>query len=113
MKLKKLCYCVIAFIILLVSCAPRLSENTVKTMLEPVLQDDLSVIMEGIDTSAIMENPYYEYTEFNEFKEGRYQYLAEVSFYFLRDVRKKIVRKYRFDRKFLRWERYYNEWQSY
>jgi hypothetical protein len=113
MKFTKNGFWVLTFIILLTACTLRLNEDTTRRMLEVILKDDMSVTVEGIDTAAILQNPYYEYREFKGFKEGQYQYLAIVEFYFLREVKQKIVRKYRFDKRYLKWERYYNEYESY
>jgi hypothetical protein len=91
----------------------RLSEKRTRGMLDVILKDDLTVIVEGIDTAVVLEKPYYEYVKFNKYEEGQYQYLAEVNFYFFKDMKLKIVRKYRFDKYYLKWERYYNKYESY
>jgi hypothetical protein len=101
------------FIILFISCVPKPSEKRVHGILEVILKDDLTVIVEGIDSNAVLQPPFYEVREFSKYKEGQYQYLAVVDFYFLKEIKQKIVRKYRFDKWYLRWERYYNEYESY
>lgn len=111
-KLTKKWFYLFAFVILCVSCIPKTPENTAKTYLEPVLQEDLRVITDGIDTTAVLENPYFEIVEFTKFNEGEYNYIAVVDFYFLKDIRQKVFRKYRFH--YIRkWELYYNEYQSF
>jgi len=112
MKLTKKWFYLFVFIILFVSCIPKIPESTVRAYLEPILQEDLVLITEGIDTTALLENPYFEITEFNKFDEGEYQYLAVVNFYFLKDIRQKIVRKYRFHHR-RKWELFYNEYKSF
>jgi hypothetical protein len=82
-------------------------------MLEVILKDDLAVIIDGVDTTAVLKNPYYEFVRYDKYEEGQYQYLAEVYFYFLKDIKQKIVRRYRFDKVYLKWERYYNKYESY
>jgi len=113
MKLTKICLLLFAFIILFSGCMPRLSEEAARARLEPLLIEDLAVIIEGIDSAALLEEPYFVIREFNGFDQGRLQYLAVAEFYFLRDIRKKIVRRYRFDRRTLSWDRFYNEWRSF
>lgn len=113
MKFKKSCFFTIAFIILFAGCAAGLSEKRAKEMLEVILKDDMAAIIDGVDTSAIMKEHYYEYREFNSYEEGKYQYLAVVDFYFLRDIKRKIVRKYRFNKMYLQWERFENVWEIY
>lgn len=113
MKFKKIYFYLIAFIILSVACTSGISEKRAKEMLDIVLKDDMSAIIDGIDTSGIMKEPYYEYREFKSFEEGKYQYLAVVDFYFLKDIKRKIVRKYRFNKLHLQWERFENVWEIY
>ena len=114
LKFTKYWFFAFIFIILLfTACVPRPSEKRIRGMLEVILKDDLTVIVEGIDSNAVLQPPYYEYREFSKYKEGQYQYLAVVDFYFLKEIKRKIARKYRFDKWHSRWERYYNEYESY
>lgn len=116
MKLSKKRYYLAAFIIFFMTvcgCALKLSEKSARALLEPILQEDLTVITDGLDSSGLLENPYFEIKELSKFEEGQYQYLAVADFYFLKTVQQKIVRKYRFNKIYSRWELYYNEYQSY
>ena len=114
MKITKMCFLLIAFIILLVACTPKVPEDVARMRLKPLLQSCLDTITAGIDTSAILETPRFEIREFRSFDEGQYQYLAVVDFYFLRDIPKKIVRRYRFNRnRLIGWELFGNEWERY
>lgn len=106
-------YALTILFITLIGCGLKTSEDAAKKLLEPVLQEDLTVITEGIDSSGILEKPYFEITEFGEFEKGKYQYLSVADFYFLKDIKQKIVRKYRFNKDYLKWELFYNEYQSY
>jgi hypothetical protein len=112
MKFAKNRFFVFIFIIFVIACVPKIPENTARVHLEPVLQEGLTGLIDGIDSSAILELPYFEISEFKRFGEGEYQYIAIVDFFFLKNIPKKVVRKYRFHHR-RKWELYYNEYQSF
>jgi len=104
------CFLPIAFIILLLSgCVsddPALRLNN-------VLKNDLVVILEDIDKDAVLDEPRFEIVEFNSFDEGKFRHLAEVHFYFLRDINVRVVRRYRYNRRHFRWELFHNVYERF
>ncbi|KMQ52677.1 hypothetical protein CHISP_0446 [Chitinispirillum alkaliphilum] len=89
------------------------SEEAVRKKLDIILEDDLEAILDGVDPVGILENPYYEITLYQTYDEGRYTARAEVDFYFLKDVKARIVRKYRYHKPHRMWDRYYNKYEFY
>ena len=51
--------------------------------------------------------------KYEKFKQGKYIRMAFVDFYFLKNVKRKIFRKYRYHKFYGKWERYENKYQSY
>jgi len=107
-------FLLIAFIILLLSsCGMGLNENAVKNMLNNLLLSDMEVIVDGIDADALLDEPHFEIVRFDSFDEGVFRHLAEVNFYFLKDMNVRIVRRYRYNRRHLRWERFHNVYERF
>jgi hypothetical protein len=81
--------------------------------LNKLLESDLTVILTDIDKDSVLDEPRFEIVEFNSFDEGKFRHLAEVHFYFLKDINVKIVRKYRYNRRHFRWELFHNVYERY
>ena len=96
----------------LISCSGE-SDELARKKLEAILKDDLKAIIEGIPDSALMENPRYEIVFYKQYDGWDYSKKAVVDFYFLKNIEKKIVRKYRYQTGKRMWDRYFNEYSSY
>jgi len=88
------------------------SDRTVKKKLEVILEDDLEAIVEGVAPGGVLDTPYYEIVSYKTYPEGKFTARAEVDFYFLKDVPKKIFRAYRYYRITGQWDRYRNEYRA-
>lgn len=108
--LKILVILCIAFI--QISCSGE-SDELSRKKLEIILESDLKAILEGIPDSALTENPKYELVFYKQYDSGDYTKKAVADFYFLKNVKKKIVRKYRYHVGKRMWDRYFNEYSSY
>ena len=97
--------------LLLTGCGSESSEF-IQKKLDVVIKDDLATIVEGIDPSGTLDTPYSKITKLKEFEDGKYSHLAEVDYFFLNGINKKVARKYRYLRSYNKWERYSNEYQS-
>lgn len=81
-----------------------------KAKLDLILPDDLKAIVQDIPKEGLADKPYYEITSYKTFKKGMYTAKAEVDFYFLKKVKYKVTRKFRYDASQKMWERYFNEY---
>ncbi len=97
---------------LLFGCTPKPSEDIVKQQLDIVLKDDLKEILLDISNDAVVDSPRFVITEWGIYDEGKYSYRAEVDFFFLGKIEKKVVRKYRYYTAYQKWDRYYNEYEN-
>jgi hypothetical protein len=89
------------------------SDNLISQKLEVILKSDLDTIITGVDKSGLLDTPYYKIVSYKSYKEGMYSKLAVVDFYFLKNIKAKIVRKYRYVTSFGQWDRYVNEYRFY
>ncbi len=99
-------------LIFVTGCVTKDSEEEVRNSLTVVLKDDLIEITKDVSLDALIDTPYYDITNWGKFDEGKYGYLAEVDFIFLKSVNKKVVRKYRYYTTYKKWDRYLNEYRS-
>jgi hypothetical protein len=99
-------------VVMFIGCTPRVSEEKASAQLKVLLDDDLETIIADLKKSDLIEKPYYTINSFSGFDEGKYRYLAEVDYFFLKGVNEKIVRKYRYYLMYQKWERYINEYQK-
>lgn len=104
--------CMLGFTLVQISCSGE-SDELARKKLEIILKDDLKAIMEGIPDSALMENPRYEIVFYKQYEAWDYSKKAVVDFFFLKGIKKKIVRKYRYQTGKRMWDRYFNEYISY
>ena len=91
------------------------SDRMVQKKLLIILEDDLNAIIEDIPAENILDSAYYEIDSLIDYKMESFKYSkkAVVDFYFLKGVKTKIVRKYRYERVSRKWDRYYNEYTFY
>jgi len=87
------------------------SENAVRRKLEAVCADDLRTVVEEIPAESVSDSVYYVIRIFKKYREGKYRYMAVADYFFLKNVRVKMVRKYRYHSSFRKWERYFNQYQ--
>lgn len=104
--------CLLGLVLIQISCSGE-SDELARKKLEVILKDDLKAITDGIPDSALMENPRYEIVFYKQYNAWDYSKKAIVDFYFLKNVEKKIVRKYRYQTGKRMWDRYFNEYSSY
>ncbi len=104
--------CLLGLILAQISCSGE-SDEFARKKLEVILKDDLQAITDGIPDSALMESPRYEIVFYKQYDAWDYSKKAVVDFYFLKNIEKKIVRKYRYQTGKRMWDRYFNEYSSY
>jgi hypothetical protein len=94
------------------SCAQK-QETAVRINLEMILADDLKGMSEEIPVSEKADSSYYIVREFKYFpKDVTFSYLAEVDFYYLRNIKYKQIRKYRYYRSLQKWDRYFKKYEN-
>lgn len=90
-------------------CASE-KEEIIRQKLDVVLKDDLEAIVEGVSRKGLIEKPYFEVIEYEAYEEGMYTRRAVADFYFLKTVKRKIRRKYRYHSQMGMWDRYFNNY---
>ena len=85
-------------------------EETVRKKLDVICKDDLAAIIDSIATGDLLEKPYYKLSFYKRYTEGKYSRKAVAEFYFLINVKVKVVRKYRYHGSVKMWDRYSNEY---
>jgi hypothetical protein len=102
----------IVFVLILCSCAAqKVPERTIRATLDIILADDLASLQKDIPDESKSDSARYDVIEYRVYKEGSYTRLAVVDFYFLNGVSVKVVRKYRYQSVYGKWERYFNEYR--
>jgi hypothetical protein len=91
------------------------SDRVIKEKLLVILEDDLNAIVEDVPEENLLDSIYYEIVLYKEYKKESFKYSkkAVVDFYFLKMVKAKVVRKYRYVRQSRKWDRYYNEYKFF
>lgn len=86
------------------------AEGRTRGKLERLLDDDLAVIAGEIaarDTTALLLRPFWRIVAYKATpNSGSYSHLCEVDFYYLKAIKMKQVRKYRYNPDTGEWERY-------
>ena len=100
----------VIWIMLTVSCQGERDEF-VRKKLDVIIKDDLQAIIADIPEENLREVPSYNLVSYQEYSKGKYSVKAVVDFFFLKNVKVKIVRKYRYEASKRMWERYYNEYE--
>jgi hypothetical protein len=93
-------------------CGPE-QDRIVQGKLKIILEDDLAEITRDIPEKALADSVFYSVAGYKTYEEGPFYALAVADFYFLRNAKYKIVRKYRYDRRKKTWERFLNEYRFY
>ncbi len=104
----------LSLILLLSSCNQFQFEDKDRELLTLLIKSDMQAIVTDVETTILLEEPYFTITRWKRYEKGDYKYLAEVDFFFLnpQELNSKIVRKYRYNRIHKKWERYYNEYHT-
>lgn len=100
------------FLFIAVGCIGE-SDKFIKDKLLVILQDDLETVVNETPKESIEDSVYYEIVLYKEYKEGKYTKKAVVDFFFLKKVKVKIVRKYRYYAQYRKWDRYFNVYKFY
>jgi len=87
-------------------------EEVIRQKLDIILKDDLEAIIEDVDSSALLDEPYFELLDYKVYDDGYYSRMAIADFYFMKSVAVKISRKYRYVRKMGVWDRYHNKYNT-
>ncbi len=89
------------------------SDDLVKKKLEVILADDLRTISADLPKSSLADSVYFTITSYKNYSEGMYSRMAVADFYFMKKVKVKITRKYRYYTGARLWDRYYNAYLFY
>ena len=100
-------------ICLLSNCTSNSNESIRNTFEQIIVKDDLKSILEDTSIKDLMDSPYYSIVSYEEDKKGQYTKKAIVDYYFFKNVKVKIRRKYRYYKAYEKWERYTNEYKFY
>ncbi len=103
-------FLVIIFMLMTASCS-NYSHAQAEKDLNLLLVDDLRVITEGLDSSLLLDKPYFTIREITWFEKSKYSCNSVVDFYFLKDKCFRIERKYRLVLDMQKWDRYHNEYK--
>jgi hypothetical protein len=100
----------LGFIVLfgLTGCGEK--DSLTRKKLELVCKSDLDSITFDLPKTSLADSVYYSITSYKTYAHGKYSKMAVVEFYFLKKVKAKIVRKYRFFKEARQWDRYFNEY---
>jgi hypothetical protein len=86
------------------------SPETIRRKLEAMVQSDLSYIrleVKVLDSTALDDRPHYSVVEYKTLElSDEYSVKAVVEFIYLKDIKIKQVRKYRYLYRSGQWERY-------
>lgn len=102
---------VLALMVCSVGCAIEESPQRIRKKLDVIVQDDLRQVVAELPDTSIADTTFYRISSYKSGIEGVYSAKAEVEFFFLKGVRVKMVRKYRYHRRLGMWDRYVNEWR--
>lgn len=100
-------WCLIAVCGVLV-CGCGESDVLIRKKLEVICASDLKAITADLPKTSIIDTPSYSIVSYKSFNEGMYSKMAIVDFYFLKKVKAKTTRKYRYYASAQLWDRYYN-----
>jgi len=92
--------------IVLLGCGDN--DAVARRKLDVILKSDLTAIISDMPKTGLADSMYYSLVSYQTYKTGDYTKKAVVDFYFLRGLKVKITRKYRFVKEAGMWERYYN-----
>jgi hypothetical protein len=101
----------LAWSVLLCGCGE--GDNLISKKLEIILDGDLKAISADIPKNDLMDSIHYTIVSYKSYSDGMYSRMAVVDFYFLKNVKTKITRKYRYFISTRQWDRYFNEYRFY
>jgi hypothetical protein len=99
---------IFAFLSVPLGCGEK--EPIIREKLEYVCKSDLDSIVVDLPKTSLADPVYYSIISYKTYEEGKYSKMAVVEFYFLKKVKAKIVRKYRYFKEARMWDRYFNEY---
>lgn len=103
-----------SLVLILMGCGVNESEESIRKKLDIIAADDLAFIISELPENELMDSVYYKIASFKHFpRDVKFSYKAEVDFYYFRDIRKKQLRKYRYQILQKKWDRYLKEYISY
>lgn len=86
------------------------SSEAIKDKLETILKSDLEYLVNEIKPEYRLDSAYYDIESYKEY-EGKYSAKAEVVFHIMEDDKAVVLRKYRYDENYMKWERYFNKYK--
>jgi hypothetical protein len=89
------------------------SDVSVRKKLDIILADDLKAVSADLPKNKLLDSLYYTVVSYKDYSEGMYSKMAVVDFYFLKTVKAKITRKYRYYTAARLWDRYFNVYMLY
>jgi len=92
--------------IFLCGCGEK--DAIIRQKLDIILAGDIKAIVADIPKINLLQSPYDSLVSYKTYTQGMYSKMAVVDFYFLKNVKVKIVRKYRYLSSVRLWDRYYN-----
>jgi hypothetical protein len=84
------------------------SDAIIRKKLNVICVSDLKAITDSLPKTGLLEKPFYSIVSYKAYKEGMYSRMAIVDFYFIKNVKVKIVRKFRYYSGVQLWDRYFN-----
>jgi len=97
----------------LILCGCGESDNLIRRNLDIILSDDLKAITNDLPKNTVADSVYYTLISYKSYSEGMYSRMAVVDFYFMKNIKVKITRKYRYFTSARLWDRYYNTYQFF
>ena len=93
-------------------------QENIEAKLSAYLQDDLKFMVAQTlkasnDKGALLDSPYFKIRDLRFFDKEHskmYSAYANVEFFIYRDIEMFEERKYRYDNRFLQWDRYLKRW---
>jgi hypothetical protein len=80
------------------------SDEAIQGKLQTVLKNDLDTLVSSLPKASVADTVYFEIRENKKFGKGPFTRLVVADFYFLRNVKVKVMRKYRYQAWEQRWE---------
>ena len=88
-------------------------DDLIKKKLDIILADDLKAVAADLPKGNCADSMYYTIVSYKSYSQGMYSKIAVVDFYFLKNIKVKITRKYRYYAAVRLWDRYYNVYKFY
>ncbi len=86
------------------------SQGPIQDKLKIILKSDLEYLVNEINPEYRPDSTYYDIDSYKEY-EGKYSAKAEVVFHIMKDDKAVVLRKYRYNENYMKWERYFNKYK--